>query len=32
VQDGARGVHFIVTAVQSDEEGQWLSGAYTPPE
>ena len=31
VQDGAHGVHFIFTAVKSDEEGAWRDAAYTPP-
>ncbi len=31
VQDGARGVHFIETAVESDRQGGWVSGAYEPP-
>lgn len=31
VQDGAHGVHFILTAVKSDEDGGWMDAAYTPP-
>jgi predicted dehydrogenase len=31
VQDGARGVHFIEAAVESDRKGAWVSGAYEPP-
>jgi predicted dehydrogenase len=31
VQDGARGVHFIHTSIQSAEQGQWLDARYTPP-
>jgi predicted dehydrogenase len=30
VLDGAHGVHFIVTAVRSHEQGAWVDGAYTP--
>ena len=32
VQDGARGVHFIFTAVRSDEDGAWVDASYAPPE
>ena len=31
VQDGARGVHFIHTAVASHERGAWVDAEYTPP-
>ena len=31
VQDGARGVHFIETAVESGRQGGWVSGSYEPP-
>ena len=31
VQDGARGVHFIETAVASASKGEWVSGSYDPP-
>ncbi|HAB29532.1 MAG TPA: oxidoreductase [Gemmatimonadetes bacterium] len=31
VQDGARGVHFIETAVKSGHQGGWVSGTYQPP-
>ena len=31
VQDGARGVHFIETAVASGDRGEWISGSYEPP-
>ena len=31
VQDGARGVHFIETAVESGRQGAWVSGSYEPP-
>ena len=31
VQDGARGVHFIETAVESGRQGAWVSGSYQPP-
>ena len=31
VQDGARGVHFIETAVASSSKREWVSGAYDPP-
>ena len=31
VQDGARGVHFIHTAVASYERGAWVDAVYTPP-
>jgi predicted dehydrogenase len=31
VQDGARGVHFIHTAVESHRSRGWLDAAYTPP-
>lgn len=32
VQDGAMGVHFILTAVESHERGAWLDATYVPPE
>ncbi len=31
VQDGASGVHFIETAVESGRQGAWVSGSYKPP-
>ena len=31
VQDGARGVHFILTALKSGRERGWVDAAYTPP-
>ena len=31
VQDGARGVHFIETAVKSGRLGGWVPGSYEPP-
>ena len=31
VQDGAFGVHFIETAVESGRRGGWVSGSYEPP-
>ena len=31
VQDGAHGVHFILTAVESDRAGTWVDARYTPP-
>jgi len=31
VQDGARGVHFIAKALESDAAGGWVDAAYTPP-
>ncbi len=31
VQDGARGVHFIETAVESGRKRAWVSGSYAPP-
>ncbi len=31
VQDGARGVYFILTAVESGKTGSWMSGRYEPP-
>ena len=31
VQDGARGVHFIETAVASGHRSEWVSRAYDPP-
>ncbi|MDE2732268.1 MAG: Gfo/Idh/MocA family oxidoreductase [Bacteroidota bacterium] len=31
VQDGARGVHFILTALRSGRERAWVDAAYTPP-
>ncbi len=32
VQDGARGVHFIHTAVRSHKLRSWVDASYTPPE
>lgn len=31
VQDGARGVHFILTALKSGRAKGWVDAAYTPP-
>jgi predicted dehydrogenase len=31
VQDGARGVHFIETALRSSRERAWMDARYTPP-
>ena len=31
VQDGARGVHFIHTAIKSSKERAWVDASYTPP-
>lgn len=31
VQDGARGVHFIHTAVRSGHDSSWVDASYTPP-
>ena len=31
VQDGAVGVHFILTALDSGRRGEWVDAAYTPP-
>lgn len=31
VEDGARGVHFIHTAIQSSRERAWVDARYTPP-
>jgi predicted dehydrogenase len=31
VQDGARGVHFVATALESGAAGTWLDARYTPP-
>ncbi len=31
VQDGARGVHFIETALRSSRERSWMDARYTPP-
>lgn len=31
VQDGARGVHFIHTAVRSGKDSSWVDASYTPP-
>ena len=31
VQDGARGVSFILNAVQSGRLGEWVRADYTPP-
>ncbi|SHK92059.1 Gfo/Idh/MocA family protein [Rhodothermus profundi] len=32
VQDGARGVHFILTALESGRRRAWVDARYTPPE
>ncbi|MCS3611683.1 Gfo/Idh/MocA family protein [Salinibacter ruber] len=31
VQDGAAGVHFIETALESSEQEAWVDASYTPP-
>ena len=31
VQDGAVGVHFILTALRSGQESKWVDASYTPP-
>ncbi|MDA0329292.1 MAG: Gfo/Idh/MocA family oxidoreductase [Gemmatimonadetes bacterium] len=31
VRDGARGVHFIHRALESNRQGGWVDAAYTPP-
>ena len=31
VEDGARGVHFITTALESGRRGGWVDARYTPP-
>ena len=31
VRDGARGIHFIDTAIRSDREGAWIGARYDPP-
>jgi predicted dehydrogenase len=31
VQDGAVGVHFIETALQSSQKEAWVDASYTPP-
>lgn len=31
VQDGARGMHFIETALRSSRDRQWVDARYTPP-
>ncbi len=31
VQDGARGVHFILTALESGRRREWVDASYTPP-
>ena len=31
VEDGARGVHFILTAVESGRQEGWVDASYTPP-
>ena len=31
VEEGARGVHFIETAIRSGREGGWVDARYTPP-
>ena len=32
VQDGARGVHFILTALESGRRRAWVDATYTPPQ
>ena len=32
VQDGARGVHFIETALASGRAEGWVDATYTPPD
>ncbi len=32
VYDGARGVHFIHTAVRSGKDSSWVDASYTPPQ
>ncbi len=32
VQDGARGIHFIHTAIRSSGERSWVDASYNPPE
>ena len=32
VQDGARGVHFILSALESGRCREWVNARYTPPE
>ena len=31
VEDGARGVHFILTALESGRQEGWVDASYTPP-
>jgi len=31
VQDGARGVHFILTTLESGRQEGWVNASYTPP-
>ncbi len=31
VEDGARGVHFILTALESGEKEAWVDASYSPP-
>ena len=31
VQDGARGVHFIHTAIESSNQRAWVDASYDPP-
>ena len=31
VQDGARGVHFILTSLNSGQQRAWVDASYTPP-
>ena len=31
VEDGARGVHFILTALESGRQQGWVDASYTPP-
>ncbi|MCY3630697.1 MAG: Gfo/Idh/MocA family oxidoreductase [Rhodothermaceae bacterium] len=32
VYDGARGVHFILTALESGRRREWVDASYTPPD
>jgi len=32
VQDGARGIHFIHTAIHSSETRSWVDASYSPPQ
>lgn len=31
VQDGAGGVHFILTALESGRRREWINGSHMPP-